>query len=120
MRILTGPAASGKRAYAIRALGFREGDIASGVLDERPVLRDLPGLVSACLKEGRDPESLLPLLEKKELLLIDEIGGGLVPPDPFERELRERTGRLACLLAERADTVIRMTCGIPAVIKEEK
>ena len=48
-----------------------------------------------------------------------ELGGGVVPVDPREREARERAGRLACLLAARADTVIRVFCGIPKVLKGE-
>ena len=46
-----------------------------------------------------------------------EIGGGIVPMDAGERRAREAAGRLACLLAARADTVIEMFCGIPTVLK---
>ena len=34
------------------------------------------------------------------ILVTDEIGYGIVPIDPFEREYREETGRICCLLAE--------------------
>ena len=46
-----------------------------------------------------------------------EVGGGVVPIDPADRAAREAAGRLACLLAARADTVIEMFCGIPTVLK---
>ena len=36
-----------------------------------------------------------------------------------EREKREAAGRLACLLAARADTVIRVCCGLPQLLKGE-
>ena len=36
--------------------------------------------------------------------------------DP-ERAAREAAGRLACLLAQRADAVVRVFCGIPVVLK---
>mgnify|MGYP001625006053 CR=1 FL=1 len=36
---------------------------------------------------------------------------------PDERAAREAAGRLSCLLAERAETVIRVFCGIPTVLK---
>ena len=39
--------------------------------------------------------------------------------DAGERQAREAAGRLACLLAARADTVIEMFCGIPTVLKGE-
>ena len=34
-----------------------------------------------------------------------------------DAQWRERAGRLGCALAARADVVVRMTCGIPQVIK---
>ena len=46
-------------------------------------------------------------------------GGGVVPMDPAERAGREAAGRLACLLAARADCVVQMFCGIPTVLKGE-
>ena len=48
-----------------------------------------------------------------------EVGGGVVPMDAEERAGREAAGRLACLLAERADCVVQMFCGIPTVLKGE-
>ena len=39
--------------------------------------------------------------------------------DPKERRNRESAGRLSCLLAERADTVIRVFCGLPRALKGE-
>ena len=41
----------------------------------------------------------------------------MVPTDPEQRESRERAGRLSCLLAGRADVVIRVCCGLPQVLK---
>ena len=51
------------------------------------------------------------------MVLAVETGAGVVPVDRMERENREKAGRLACLLADRADTVVRMCCGIPEVLK---
>ena len=48
-----------------------------------------------------------------------EIGGGIVPMDAGERRAREAAGRLACLLAQRAETVIRVCCGLPQALKGE-
>ena len=39
--------------------------------------------------------------------------------DPAERERREAAGRLSCLLAERAETVVRVCCGLPQLLKGE-
>jgi adenosylcobinamide kinase/adenosylcobinamide-phosphate guanylyltransferase len=45
------------------------------------------------------------------------VGGGVVPVDARQRADREAAGRLACLLAARADTVIRVCCGLPQLLK---
>lgn len=58
-------------------------------------------------------------LEKyKDCIIIsDEIGNGIIPADIFEREYRERTGRLLTNIAARADEVVRILCGICRKIK---
>ena len=54
------------------------------------------------------------------VLVCDEIGCGVVPIQPQERQWREQTGRLCCLLAKRAERVVRVFVGRPMVLKEEK
>ena len=117
MILLIGPYASGKRRYAGESLGLSEAGIASGVLDERPAVRDLQSLVAGVLREGGSPDSLLEPLCRKRAVLADEIGAGIIPMDPTERRVREETGRLCCLLAARADTVVRLMAGIPIALK---
>ena len=50
-------------------------------------------------------------------IICDEIGNGIVPGDRFEREYRERTGRILIDLAARAERVERVICGIGQRIK---
>ena len=52
------------------------------------------------------------------ILVTDEIGYGIVPIDPFEREYREETGRICCLLAEKSEEVWRVCCGIGTRLKD--
>ena len=47
----------------------------------------------------------------------DEVGNGIVPIDFLEREYRERTGRILVKLANQADEVVRVICGIGQKIK---
>ncbi|WP_417341939.1 bifunctional adenosylcobinamide kinase/adenosylcobinamide-phosphate guanylyltransferase, partial [Evtepia gabavorous] len=54
-----------------------------------------------------------------EVVIAPEVGGGVVPVDPVQRQNREAAGRLACLLAQRADRVIRVFCGLPQALKGE-
>ena len=61
--------------------------------------------------------SLADRLSQKEVVIATETGCGVIPLDPRERRNREAAGRLSCLLAERAETVVRVCCGIPQVLK---
>ena len=72
--------------------------------------------------EGEDISELAKQLKEKNpdlILVTDEIGYGIVPMDPFLREVRETTGRICTELAKDAKSVIRVVCGIPTVIKAQ-
>ena len=49
--------------------------------------------------------------------VCEEIGLGIVPADREERLWRDVTGRLCCLLAEEAEEVYRLWCGLPQRLK---
>ena len=108
MIFVTGPMFSGKKTYMKSALHLSDEELA-----ERAVW-NVEELVS---EKAVTLEALADELASKEIVIADEIGCGLVPLDASEREKRERAGRLACMLAERADTVIRVVCGCPQVLK---
>ena len=113
MILIIGAQGAGKRAYA-GSLGYRDEEMADGVLDQRPCLFNLQDMVFA------QPEyalSLLPALLEKELVICDEVGSGVIPITRREREAREQTGRLCIRLAAEARQVVRVVCGIPQVIK---
>lgn len=74
----------------------------------------------ALLKQGRDvTEAVQSLLLKNPhvILIAAELGCGVVPMDAFDRQYRETVGRVCCLLAEEAQAVYRVTCGIGVRIK---
>ena len=76
--------------------------------------------VKRLLKDGADVRALTGplLLEHPDCIIIsDEIGNGIVPMEHEEREYREMTGRLLCELANKADRVERIVCGIGERIK---
>ena len=115
MIFVIGGLASGKRNYVKNEFGYSEGDIADAVLDERPVLYNLQDLVSVRLDET---DSLLTALLNKQVVICNEVGSGVVPIDRMERQTREATGRVCVALAEKAEKVVRVYCGIPNIIKE--
>ena len=77
-------------------------------------------MVRQQLQAGEDPLDQARLLIEKEenqVIISDEVGYGLVPIDAFEREYREKVGRVNCFLAKEAERVIRIVCGMPLQIK---
>lgn len=106
MIFVTGPLYAGKSEYIQSALGLDEAAFAACSVRDAQELADCGDL-----------EALAAHLSEKRVVIATEVGGGVVPTDPAEREKRERAGRLACLLAERADSVIRVCCGLPQLLK---
>lgn len=101
MLFITGPLYSGKRTFAQKFGGRQTYDVQTRAADTV------------------DLESLADELAAYDVVTATEIGGGVVPIDAGERAAREAAGRLACLLAARADCVVQMFCGLPTVLKGE-
>ena len=51
------------------------------------------------------------------IVVSNEVGMGVVPPDPHDRAFCDALGRLNQSVAERADEVILVCCGVPVRIK---
>ena len=102
MLFVTGPLYSGKRTFAQQFPGRRIADV-----------QDLAAQCEDLTKLADD------LAADYDIILATEVGGGVVPMDAAERAAREAAGRLACLLAARADCVVQLFCGIPTVLKGE-
>lgn len=107
MTLIVGPLFSGKRKAAMALLGCEEAELA------RRAVWDVQDLAA----DRADLEALADELARREVVIATEVGGGVVPVDAEERRRREAAGRLGCLLAQRADVVIRVFCGIPTVLK---
>ncbi len=109
MILIIGGIAQGKAAYA--RTHFPEADARMIRLNSR---------AEDWFAAKEDPEAQLEqlLLEKPDGILIsEEIGNGVVPADPEERAFREWMGRLQVVLAAKAETVIRVVCGLGIKLK---
>ena len=117
MILVTGGAAQGKLAWVLARSGYDASAVTADPEAPAPILRNLEEAVRGCLERGEDPAGLLPGLLGREYVLCREIGCGLVPVDPKDRAWREAVGRLTCRLAEEAEGVVRLWCGLPVWLK---
>ena len=123
MKLIIGGRSQGKLQYAMGKYGVKDWVLADGSLPEagEKVMIDHFHLwVRQTMEQGECPEEQIKkyVEEHPECIIIsDEIGSGLVPVDPFEREYRERTGRILVELAKEAEEVERVICGIGMKIK---
>ena len=101
MLFITGPLYSGKRTFAVQ-FGGRQ------IYEVQDRAAEMAGL-----------QALADELAAYDVVTATEVGGGIVPIDPAERARREAAGRLACLLAARADCVVQLFCGLPTILKGE-
>ena len=114
MILIIGGAGQGKLDYVLQKTGYGPAQVARTPEEARtrPVfagLEDWPELDEAALLEA-NPDVIL---------ICDEGGCGVVPVEPAQRARREAVGRLCCRLAERAERVERILCGLPMVLKGE-
>ncbi len=127
MKLITGGYAQGKLQYVLSKYRLREDAVWDGVLPEdgtqqagTAVVNHFHRWVRRRLQDGGCPEEeALAFVERCDncIIISDEIGNGIVPVDAFERAYRERTGRILMELAQRAEEVERVLCGIGQKIK---
>ena len=124
MMLMVGGMSQGKLPYALAMTGFTKDDVAETFADAlvKPIFYDLHTAVRHAMEEGLDPASLMREVTEKNpdvLVICDEIGCGVVPIDPFEREWRDQVGRICCDIAKNAVRVERIICGLPQRLKGE-
>lgn len=109
--LITGGMGQGKTAYAkthfphARCVDGYENVVRQNLLDGQDPLAEAEKLCAAP-REG------------DLVIVLREMGCGLVPMDTFERDYREANGRVACLIAGHADLVVRVIAGIGQVIRD--
>lgn len=129
MILIIGGAFQGQNEYIKEQFGYEEEEILSGGTEELQQMytgKAIAGFhlfVKRMIEKGKEEEHIKTMVEQllehnSEIVIgLDEIGYGIVPMEKQDRIYRETTGRIGCLLAEKAEQVIRMLCGIPVKIK---
>lgn len=117
--LILGGAYQGKRAYAemiFPGLTWADGEeIPFREIENAAAIDRFHLLVKRWMlaeKSAKDLTEKILGMNRKIIILCDEIGCGLVPVDAFEREYREAAGRVCVELAEHARRVDRVVCGI--------
>ena len=128
MIMIMGGAFSGKKDYAKKRFGFSDDDILNGencslnAVFSAKCIADYQFIVKRLLEEKADVQTFTERLCKENpnaVVIINEIGAGIIPLEKSDRIWREETGRSGCLIARNSSKVIRLACGIPTIIKGE-
>lgn len=128
MIMITGGAFSGKKDYAKTRFGFSDEEILNGenysfdAVFSAKCIADYQLIVERLLEEKADVQIFTERLCRENpnaVVIINEIGAGIIPLEKNDRIWREESGRAGCLIARNSSEVIRLTCGIPTIIKGE-
>lgn len=127
MIFIIGGSYQGKTDFAVRQFGLNIDEITEGSasfeeLAKARCIRHFEDFVSSAAGRNEDPLELtgkLLISNPDVIIIMTEIGCGIIPIEKSERIYRELVGKTGCMIAGQAEKVIRITCGIPAVIKDE-
>lgn len=124
MILVTGGCFQGKKEYASRVFQVPLTEAADGACCEMdeifhvPLLYHFHEYIKRMMEKGMELSVEDIKLKNPDLVLVtNELGYGVVPVDRFDREYREKTGRICCEVAEAALEVHRVVCGQGMVIK---
>jgi adenosyl cobinamide kinase/adenosyl cobinamide phosphate guanylyltransferase len=127
MRLIIGGYAQCKLTYVINKYNIEKEKIWDSELPKDTeelngtiVINQLNNWIKSQIKNNGNPEDKITNFINNYpdcIIISDEIGNGIVPIDKFEREYRERTGRIQIELAKKATEVERVICGIGQKIK---
>lgn len=122
MILVIGGRKQGKLLYTMKKWKVSSDQIATDFENAKTsrVFYNFQQAVQNSLESGEKPIKKLEYLlnyNPELIVLCDEVGSGVVPIDREERIWRETVGRLCCRMAEEADEVYRVFCGIPMRLK---
>lgn len=124
MDLIIGGAYQGKLTYAVEKYGFKPDelfDLSSGFPEKAcGCFYHLEAITRRAAEEGLPSDELVKKLMphiKNSVIISREIGCGIVPMEPIERLYRELHGSVLRALASEADSVTRIFCGLPEVLK---
>ena len=115
MILIVGGMSSGRKTY-VRSLGYGDESFSQDPYSPAPVIYGVEKYVLDHI-DSEDIAELADVLARKDVVICQEVGMGVIPVEYESRMLREKVGGLCTLLGNRADRIVRVVCGIPTVIK---
>jgi len=118
MRLYVGGSFQGQRELALSETGRAPREVTREQAMTAPAIDRFHELVRGMTPvESRAFASELIEKNPDAVVVCDEVGMGVVPLEAEGRLWREAVGAAMCLLAERAERVTRVVCGIPVRLK---
>lgn len=133
MIFITGGKYQGRLNLGIEVSGYDEGEVfdfaelnlmgVSKDFKECKIWYNLQEYVRALAMQGTESYQIEKMIKnlvdnhKPEVIIMAEVGAGVIPLDKKENVFRETTGKLSVYYAERADEVYRAICGIKTKLK---
>ncbi len=126
MRMIIGGVAQGKLNFAMRKYHIAEDDVfdieicAFEEIYNKRCINHYDSVIKALIERKENPLTFTENLIKRNsdiIIIMNEIGNGIIPIEKDERLWREQTGKIGCRLAELSESVERMICGIAVVLK---
>ena len=114
MVLIVGGMGQGKLDFARRELGV------SAWSEGKPGAEECVYGLQAFLRDNPNGGEVLHAwcaAHPEGVVICDEVGCGVTPLDRNERVWREAVGRLCCELADRAEAVYRVHCGVGVRLK---
>lgn len=123
MILITGGAFQGKTQYVLAHTNYNivDGSLCSLTdLKSTKILHNYHILIRRLMETDSDAVMFTKQFYTHNpdcIVILNEIGCGIIPMDKNERIWRETVGTCGCILAEHASSVIRLVCGIPIALK---
>ncbi len=127
MLLITGGAFQGKLNYTLELTGLGTEDIVDCEYCEYDevftgkILYNFQEFIKKLLTTEEDVSKHINKLVRENpdaIVIINEVGSGIIPLKKEERTFRETVGRMACFLAKEAKEVHRVICGLGVRIDE--
>jgi len=125
LQLIIGGAYQGKKALAKEKYAITENDIEVCTAERVPefsrkCISHIENFALYCVKNGLEAKNEIAKYVqqlKDKVILANDMSCGVVPIDKTDRLWREETGRVLSFLAQQADEVSRVFCGIEQVLK---